>query len=109
MAKKNKKPRKWNRAHEFKKRSPTKSVSGHPSYIFAKSGNKRRYLAFTHSPTTHGKDNEKMAKNIDGSDEPCYVRIIPLTANAEDFVKPDKVYEIRTAEDRERIKRLTKK
>ena len=40
-----------------------------------------------------------MNKNIDGSDDPCYVRVIPLLANAEDFVKPDKVYKIRRSKN----------
>lgn len=105
-AKKNKS--KWNRAHEFSKRKPTKSTKGHPAYIFAKSGQKRKYFAFTHSATTDGKDNISLKKNIDGSEDKCYVRPKFLMANEDKFEKPSKEYKFRTQADAELIRALQK-
>ncbi len=108
MGKKNVKGRKWNRAHEFSKRKPTKSTSGHPAYIYGKSGRQRKYLAFTHSPTTNGVQNEKLKANIDGSKDPCYLRTIPLYATVDQFDKPPKDYSLRTDYDKELIKKHKK-
>ncbi len=90
------KGKKWSRTHEFSKRKPTKSVSGHPAYIYGKSGRQRKYLAFTHSDSTHGIKNEKLEVNIDGSNEPCYLRTVPLYAEVEQFEQPSKEYKLRS-------------
>ena len=106
-AKKNKS--KWNRAHEFSKRKPTKSTKGHPAYIFAKNGRVRKYFAFTHSATTDGKDNIRLKKNIDITDKKdCYIRQIPLQARDDEFEKPSKEYKFRTKADAELVKALQK-
>ena len=105
-AKKNKS--KWNRAHEFSKRKPTKSTKGHPAYIFAKNGRVRKYFAFTHSATTNGKDNIRLERNIDGAKDDCYVRAVPLSAMEFDFEKPSKKYKFRTRADAELIRALQK-
>ena len=99
---------KWNRAHEFSKRKPTKSTSGHPAFIYGKSGRQRKYLAFTHSESTKGIKNEKLKVNIDGSDEPCYLRTIPLYAKDIDFEKGPFSYALRSNYDKELIKRHKK-
>lgn len=103
-----KRGRKWNRTHEFSKRKPTKSTSGHPAYIYGKSGRQRKYLAFTHSETTNGAKNEKLAVNIDGTNEPCYLRIIPLYATVDKFEEPHKEYKLRSKYDEELIKKYKK-
>lgn len=108
MAKTKKAGRKWNRAHEFSKRKPTKTTSGHPAYVYGKSGRQRKYLAFTHSETTKGLNNEKLKVNIDGSEEPCYLRTIPLYATVEQFEIPTKEYKLRTEYDKELVKKHKK-
>lgn len=108
MAKKKVKGRKWNRAHEFSKRKPTKSTSGHPAYVYGKSGRQRKYLAFTHSETTKGEKNEKLKVNIDGSDEPCYLRTTPLIAKDTDFEQEKYDYALRSDYDKELIKKHKK-
>ena len=119
-----KKPRRWNRAHEFAKRKPKTTVKmvsdkhvdsstdkeGHPVYIFGRSGQLRRYLAFTHSPTTDGKENLPLEQNIDSNDKrKCYVRDAHLVARFDDFEKPSVTYSLKTDYDRELIKWLKKK
>lgn len=99
---------KWNRAHEFSKRKATKSTSGHPAYIYGKSGRKRKYLAFTHSSTTNGSKNEQLQVNIDGSSDPCYLRTTTLYATADKFEKPPKKYELRSNYDKELVKKYKK-
>ncbi len=108
MAKRKKKGKKWNRAHEFSKRKPTKSTSGHPAYIYGKSGRQRKYLAFTHSKTTNGVKNEPLKRNIDGSNEPCYLRTTPLYAKDDDFEKGPFNYSFRSEYDKELIKKHKK-
>ena len=102
------KGRKWNRAHEFSKRKPTKSTSGHPAYIYGKSGRQRKYLAFTHSETTKGAKNEKLKVNIDGSNEPCYLRTVPLYAREDEFDKEAHDYALRSNYDKELVKKYKK-
>lgn len=108
IAKKVKQRRKWNKAHEFQKRKKTKNEEGHPAYIYKKSGNQRKYVAFTHSPTTDGKDNEILDKNIDGSEDDCYAVPTPKIAKVDTFEKPDKEYKFRTKRDYELIKTIIK-
>lgn len=108
MSNKSNGKRKWNRAHEFSKRKKTKSTSGHPAYVYGKSGRQRKYLAFTHSPTTHGVKNEKLKANIDGSDEPCYLRTIPLYAKDTDFEKGKFGYAFHSETDKELVKKYKK-
>ena len=91
--------REWERAHEFSKRKDTKSTKGHPVYVFAKKGDNRQFLAFTHSPTTNGKDNVKLLKNIDGSNDDCYVRPVHLVDKKDMFVEPTISYDFRCKED----------
>ena len=105
---KNNKRKKWNRAHEFSKRKPTKLTSGHPAYIYGKFGRQRKYLAFTHSPTTKGLKNEKLKVNIDGSNEPCYLRTTPLYAWDVDFEKGPFNYAFHSEQDKELVKRHKK-
>ncbi len=100
--------KKWNREHKFSKRKPTKSTPGHPAYIYGKSGRQRKYLAFTHSKTTNGQKNEKLKVNIDGSDEPCYLRTTPLYAEIDQFEDPFKEYKLRSNYDKELIKKHKK-
>ena len=102
------KGRKWNRSHEFSKRKPTKSTSGHPAYIYGKSGRQRKYLAFTHSETTNGKKNEKLKVNIDGSEEPCYLRTTTLYARDNDFEEGPFDYALRTEYDKDLVKKHKK-
>lgn len=106
MAKKSTK--KWNRAHEFTKRKPTKTTSGHPAYIYGKSGRQRKYLAFTHSPTTKGNANVKLKVNIDGSSDDCYLRTQPLYAKDGDFENGDYGYRLRSEYDKNLIKKYKK-
>lgn len=103
-----KKIKKWNRAHEFSKRKPTKTTSGHPAYIYGKSGRQRKYLAFTHSPTTKGKANVKLKANIDGSKDDCYLRTQPLYAFDNDFENGDFGYRFRSEHDKNLIKKYKK-
>lgn len=105
---KNKSGRKWNRAHEFSKRKPTNSTSGHPAFIYGKSGRQRKYLAFTHSATTKGVKNEKLKVNIDGSNEPCYLRTVTLYAKDDDFQKGPFNYAFRSNYDKELVKKYKK-
>ncbi len=100
--------KKWNREHKFSKRKSTKSTPGHPAYIYGKSGRQRKYLAFTHSKTTNGQKNEKLKVNIDGSDEPCYLRTTPLYANDDDFELGKFNYKLRSNYDIELVKRYKK-
>lgn len=102
------KRKKWSRTNEFSQRKPTKSTSGHPAYIYGKSGRQRKYLAFTHSETTNGKKNEKLKVNIDGSKDSCYLRTVPLYATADKFRRPSKEYKIRSDYDKELIKKHKK-
>lgn len=102
------KNKKWNRAHEFSKRKPTKTVSGHPAYIYGKSGRQRKYLAFTHSDTTNGKKNEQLKVNIDGSNKLCYLRTTPLYAKDNEFEFGKFNYKLRSDYDKELIKKYKK-
>lgn len=108
MGNKKVKGRKWNRAHEFSKRKPTKSTSGHPAFIYGKSGRQRKYLAFTHSPSTNGVQNKKLKVNIDGSNEDCYLRTIPLYAKDNDFEDGPFNYALRSNYDKELVKKYKK-
>ena len=105
---KNNKRKKWNRAHEFSKRKRTKSTSSHPAFIYGKFGRQRKYLAFTHSPTTKGLKNEKLKVNIDGSNEPCYLRTTPLYAKDNEFENGPFNYALRSNYDKELIKKNKK-
>lgn len=99
---------KWNRTHEFSKRKATKSTSGHPAFIYGKSGRKRKYLAFTHSETTKGVKNEKLKVNIDGSSDSCYLRTVPLYAKDTDFEKGKFDYAFRSDYDKKLVKKYKK-
>ena len=95
----------WNRSHEFARKKSTKREVGHPVYVYAKSGNKRKYLTFTHKPETGKEANyEKLKYNIDAqSNEPCYMKKTHDVAHQNKLNPPDKKYRIHQ-EDRETIK-----
>lgn len=94
MSKKGKK--KWNRCHEFQWHKRTKSRNGHPAFIYARSGDKYRYLLFTHSSQTDGKQNEKLKHNIDPleTDKDSYLRPKHFVSHKDDFDPPKKKFYI---------------
>ena len=103
------KQRKWNKTHEW----ATHNHSGHdhakhPAYVYGKSGNYRKFLCFTHSKSTNGKENVRLQKNIDPSDSrKCY--LVPrFVIESHNKLSPtNKKYRI-APEDRETVKRYKK-
>lgn len=53
--------RNWVRRDEFRK-NRSKGAGGHPVYIYAKVGNRYRFLGITHSPVTQGVKNIPLEK-----------------------------------------------
>ena len=53
------KNQKESKKDEFRKEKET----GHPAYIYAKIGNKFKYIGITHSKITEGMENIKLDKN----------------------------------------------
>lgn len=97
MNKKQAKPRKWNRAHFFKRKKSTKRQVGHPVYVYGKSGRYYKYLTFTHTPERgKEKDYEKLRHNIDPKEDAkaTYVKRIPDVTDQKEFRTPDKKYRI---------------
>ncbi len=105
-----KEQKKWNRAHEFKRKESSKREVGHPVYVYGKRGRSFKYLTFTHKPE-EGKeqDYEKLKHNIDPSDEvnPTYFKKKYDVSEDRKFRSPDKKYRIHD-DDKELIKRYKK-
>lgn len=61
-----KKSKKWNRAHFFKRKKSTKQHVGHPVYVYGTSGRYYKFLTFTHTPEK-GKETDYilLKHNID--------------------------------------------
>lgn len=98
----------WNRRHEFQWHKKTKTRKGHPSYIFGSSKNRYKFVCFTHSSTTDGKENIKLKHNIASDEtEDCYVRPVAMVDRVSNFEKPLKKYRIHK-EDAFIIKELKK-
>ena len=55
------------RKNEFRKKN-TKDGKGHPTYIYAREGDKFHYIGLTHAQITKGKRNIKLDKNPNPSD-----------------------------------------
>jgi hypothetical protein len=104
-----KQKKKWNRAHEFQWHKSTKTTKGHPAYVYQKRGRKNKYLVFTHSSTTNGKENEKLNYNIDPDEKErdSYVRKMFFVDDNSNFEKSKRKYRIH-AEDRQIINKYKK-
>lgn len=108
--KKNKQTRKWNRAHEFKRKKSTPNKVGHPVLVYGKSGRFSKYLVFTHTPKDGDEDNyEKLGHNIDPNetDRNTYVKKQSETSRSDALREPDKKYRIHP-DDKGRIKKYKK-
>ena len=65
------KNQKESKKDEFRKEKET----GHPGYIYAKIGNKFKYIGITHSKITEGMENIKLDKNPNPNDtKESYIR-----------------------------------
>ena len=65
------KNQKESKKDEFRKEKET----GHPAYIYAKIGNKFKYIGITHSKITDGVENIKLDKNPNPNDiKESYIR-----------------------------------
>lgn len=75
MTKQKKSHKKWNRRHEWRLHNHSgKDRKKHPAYVFAASANKRKFLCFTHSASTNGKNNIKLRHNVEPADlRDCYL------------------------------------
>lgn len=108
--KNNKKSRKWNRAHEFKRKKTTRNKVGHPVLVYGKSGRDSKYLVFTHKPKDGDEDNyEKLDHNIDPNetDQDSYVKKQFEVDRSDNLRKPDKNYRIHN-DDKPKIKKYKK-
>ncbi len=107
---KNKPSRKWNRAHEFKRKKSTPNKVGHPVFVYGKSGRDSKYLVFTHKPKDGDEENyEKLDHNIDPdeTDEDSYVKKEYEIGRSDGLREPDKEYRIHN-DDKEKIKKYKK-
>lgn len=112
MTKKKQTPRKWNRAHEFKRKKSNKSGVGHPVYIYGKSSRSYKYLLFTHKiPDGEPEDKfERLKHNIDPDEDgvrPSYMKKQYEINRKDAFVDADKKYRIH-GEDKDTVKRYKK-
>ena len=102
--------KKWNRAHEFKRKTSTEHKVGHPVYVYGKRGRFFKYLTFTHSPEK-GKENdyEELKHNIDFSDKEnsSFVKKKYDVSINTKFRASDKKYRIHD-DDKELIKKYKK-
>ena len=65
------KNQKESKKDEFRKEKET----GHPAYIYAKIGNKFKYIGITHAKITDGMENIKLDKNPNPKDQKeSYIR-----------------------------------
>ncbi len=106
---KNKKTKKWNRAHYFGRKKSTSRQVGHPVYVYGTSGKYRKYLTFTHTPTNE-KDFERLQHNIDPEEDGkrySYVKKNPDVSVYTNLREADRKYRIHD-EDKETIKKYKK-
>lgn len=77
--------KKVEKRNEFR-RTNLKDGRNHPTYIFAREGNKLRYIGITHSKITKDVENIRLDKNPDPKDnEPAYLRPIVQKAHRASF------------------------
>lgn len=111
MTKKKKTPKKWNRRHEWRLHNHSgEDQNKHPSYVFAASANKRKFLCFTHSASTHGTANVKLRHNVEPADSrDCYIVPRSMTDDITHLepVPHDRTFRIHP-EDRETVKKYKK-
>lgn len=106
----NKQPRKWNRAHEFKRKKSTPNKVGHPVLVYGKRGRDSKYLVFTHTPKDGDESNyEKLDHNIDPNetDKDSYVKKEYEIGRSDALRSPDKKYRIHN-DDKPKIKKYKK-
>ncbi len=98
MAKKNE------RKNEFRKNR----VTGHPTYIYAKSGDDYKYIGITHAKVTDGTKNIPLAKNPNPKDSrQSYVRPTADKKNRSTFGKKLNGWFF-SDEDKEKINKIKK-
>lgn len=79
---------------EFRKKNDNEGT-GHPTYIYAKIGNKFKYIGMTHSEITNGVKNIKLDKNPNPEDErDSYMHPTPQNADASRFGKKLKEWKL---------------
>lgn len=96
---------------EFRQKDD-KEGSGHPTYIYAKVGNKFKYIGMTHSEITDGIRNIKLDKNPNPEDSrDSYMRPTPQNADAGRFGSKLKGWKLAESDKPkvEEIKRKKKK
>lgn len=76
-----------NNRNEFRKNN-NKDGKGHPSYIYAKVGNKYKFIGITHSKITDGIANIQLEKNPEpGNNTVAYIRPTTQEAHRSSFGK----------------------
>ena len=99
--------RNWVRRDEFRK-NRSKGAGGHPAYIYAKVGNRYRFLGITHSPVTQGVKNIPLEKNPNPNDaRPSYMRPKARSENVASFGKVKEGWKLSEA-DKNGIKKHMK-
>ena len=103
------KQRKWNKINEWGIHNHSgHDHAKHPAHIYKKSGNHRKFLCFTHSKTTNGKENVKLKKNVDPLDSrDCYLVPRYFIGHQTQLSPTNKKFRI-APEDRETVKRYKK-
>ena len=99
------KNQKESKRSEFRKNKTTE----HPAYIFAKIGNKYKYIGLTHSEITDGVRNIKLDKNPNPKDKStAYARTKTEQARTNDFKQKEKAWKF-SKSDKEEINKIIKK
>lgn len=87
--------------NEFRKNK----ITGHPSYIYARVGNKYKYIGLTHSPITDRIKNIKLDKNPNPRDSRvAYFRPKSESAKTNNFKKKEEGWFF-SREDKRKIDR----
>lgn len=90
---------------EFRKNK----VTEHPAYIFAKIGNKYKYIGLTHADITDGVRNIKLDKNPNPTDKSTtYAKPKTDKARTNDFKQKEKTWKF-SRSDKEKINKIIKK
>ncbi len=89
---------------EFRKNKKTE----HPAYIYAKVGNKFKFLGITHADMTDGVKNIKLDKNPNPEDKKtAYVKTKAEKDNTNNFKKKEVGWKL-SKSDKEKINKLKK-